>query len=57
MKFTPFFEIHTALNAKMALFGGYQMPIQYPGGVKHEHLTVRENLGVFDISHLSLIHI
>ena len=52
MKFTPFFEIHTALNAKMALFGGYQMPIQYPGGVKHEHLTVRENLGVFDISHM-----
>ena len=52
MKFTPFFEIHTALNAKMALFGGYQMPIQYPGGVKYEHLAVRENLGVFDISHM-----
>ena len=52
MKFTPFFEIHTALNAKMALFGGYQMPIQYPGGVKNEHLTVRKNLGVFDISHM-----
>jgi aminomethyltransferase len=52
MKLTPFFEIHTALNAKMALFGGYQMPIQYPGGVKNEHLTVRENLGVFDISHM-----
>ena len=52
MKFTPFFEIHKALNAKMALFGGYQMPIQYSGGVKHEHLSVRENLGVFDISHM-----
>ena len=52
MKFTPFFEIHKALNAKMALFGGYQMPIQYTGGVKHEHLSVRENLGVFDISHM-----
>ena len=52
MKFTPFFKIHSALNAKMGLFGGYQMPIQYPGGVKYEHLTVRENLGVFDISHM-----
>ncbi len=52
MKYTPFFEIHKALNAKMALFGGYQMPIQYSYGVNHEHLTVRKNLGVFDISHM-----
>ena len=52
MKFTPFFEIHKALNAKMGLFGGYQMPIQYSSGIKHEHLSVRENLGLFDISHM-----
>lgn len=51
MKTTPFFDIHNQLGAKMALFGGYQMPIQY-GGVKVEHLTVRENLGVFDVSHM-----
>jgi aminomethyltransferase len=36
----------------MGLFGGYQMPIQYGGGVKQEHLSVRENLGVFDVSHM-----
>ena len=36
----------------MGLFGGYQMPIQYGGGVKREHLSVRENLGVFDVSHM-----
>ena len=52
MKFTPFYKIHSDLNAKMGLFGGYQMPIQYGGGVKREHLSVRENLGVFDVSHM-----
>ena len=36
----------------MGLFGGYQMPIQYSGGVKEEHMSVRENLGVFDVSHM-----
>ena len=51
MKTTPFFDIHNQLGAKMALFGGYQMPIQY-AGVKVEHLAVRENLGVFDVSHM-----
>lgn len=51
MKTTPFFEIHNQLGAKMALFGGYQMPIQY-SGVKQEHLRVREKLGVFDVSHM-----
>ena len=51
MKATPFFDIHNQLGAKMALFGGYQMPIQY-AGVKVEHLAVRENLGVFDVSHM-----
>ena len=52
MKFTPFYKIHSGLNAKMGLFGGYQMPIQYGGGVKREHLSVRENLGIFDVSHM-----
>ncbi len=51
MKKTPFFEIHTRLGAKMSLFGGYQMPIQY-SGVRQEHLAVRHNLGVFDVSHM-----
>ena len=51
MKSTPFFDIHTQLNAKMSSFGGYQMPIQY-NGVKQEHLAVREKLGIFDVSHM-----
>ena len=51
MKSTPFFDIHTQLNAKMSSFGGYQMPIHY-SGVNQEHLAVREKLGVFDVSHM-----
>ena len=51
MKKTPFFDRHNQLGAKMAEFGGYQMPIQYTG-VKQEHLTVRNGVGVFDVSHM-----
>ena len=51
MKKTPFFYIHNQLGAKMSEFGGYQMPIQY-NGVKQEHLTVRNGVGVFDVSHM-----
>ncbi len=51
MKQTPFFEIHKKLGAKMAPFAGYEMPIDY-AGVKKEHLAVRNNVGVFDVSHM-----
>ena len=44
---------HLALNAKMADFGGWMMPIEYPGaGVLAEHAAVRERVGLFDVSHL-----
>jgi aminomethyltransferase len=49
---SPLHERHTALGAKMADFGGWQMPIEYPGGVVKEHTAVREGVGVFDVSHL-----
>jgi aminomethyltransferase len=42
---------HLALGARMAEFGGWEMPIQY-AGVVEEHLAVREAVGVFDVSHL-----
>ena len=51
MKKTPFFEIHSRLGAKMSLFGSHQMPIQYKG-VREEHMAVRQNIGVFDVSHM-----
>src|ERR1019366_8970840 len=44
---------HLALGAKMADFGGWEMPIEYPGGgVVREHTAVRERVGIFDVSHL-----
>lgn len=51
MKSTPLTTIHTELGAKMAEFAGYNMPISY-AGIKEEHKAVRENVGVFDVSHM-----
>jgi aminomethyltransferase len=52
MKTTPFTDIHIALGAKMHEFAGYNMPIEYPSGITAEHLTVRNAVGVFDVSHM-----
>jgi aminomethyltransferase len=53
MKTSPLNEKHLALNAKMADFGGWMMPIEYAGaGVLAEHTAVREKVGLFDVSHL-----
>src|SRR5690348_11607261 len=50
---SPLHDRHVALGAKMADFGGWDMPIEYPGGgVLKEHAAVREAVGVFDVSHL-----
>ncbi len=51
MKNTPFTQIHIGLGAKMAEFAGYNMPISYTG-INEEHNTVRNNAGVFDVSHM-----
>lgn len=51
MKSTPFTQKHIALGAKMAAFAGYNMPISY-SGINDEHATVRNNAGVFDVSHM-----
>ena len=53
MKTSPLNQKHLDLNAKMADFGGWMMPIEYPGaGVLAEHAAVRERVGIFDVSHL-----
>jgi len=55
MKTSPLNDKHLALNAKMADFGGWLMPIEYPGaGVLAEHAAVRERVGLFDVSHLAI---
>jgi aminomethyltransferase len=51
MKQTPFIKKHIALGAKMAEFAGYNMPISYTG-INEEHLAVRSNAGIFDVSHM-----
>ena len=51
MKNTPFTQKHMALGAKMAEFAGYNMPISY-SGINDEHHAVRNNAGVFDVSHM-----
>ncbi len=51
MKNTPLREIHETLGAKMVLFAGYNMPVSYEG-VNIEHQTVRNGVGVFDVSHM-----
>jgi aminomethyltransferase len=48
---TPFTHKHIALGAKMAPFAGYNMPISYTG-INDEHAAVRNQAGVFDVSHM-----
>lgn len=53
MKNSPLHQKHLGLQAKMADFGGWLMPIEYPAsGVLAEHAAVRERVGLFDVSHL-----
>ncbi len=51
MKDTALSATHVALGAKMVPFAGYNMPVQYDG-VNIEHETVRNDVGVFDVSHM-----
>jgi len=51
MKYTAFTKFHEDFGAKMVEFAGYYMPVQYEGVVA-EHKTVRNGVGVFDVSHM-----
>ena len=52
---TPLYQMHLDASAKMVPFAGYEMPLQYPLGIKKEHLHTRENAGLFDVSHMGQI--
>jgi len=55
---TVFNPIHRALQARMVDFGGWDMPVEYPGaggGLIAEHLAVRTGVGLFDVSHMGEI--
>jgi aminomethyltransferase len=51
---TALFDRHAAAGAKLVEFAGWEMPVQY-GGVRQEHMAVRETCGIFDVSHMGEI--
>jgi aminomethyltransferase len=58
LKKTALNATHRALKAKMVDFGGWDMPVEYPGpggGVMAEHIAVRTSVGLFDVSHMGEI--
>ena len=55
-KRTPLFDTHKQMGARIVDFGGWDMPVQYTNLIE-EHLNTRENVGLFDISHMSEIEI
>ena len=56
-KLIPLDALHRALGARMGPFAGYDMPIQYPAGLKAEHLHTRTQAGLFDVSHMGQLRI
>ena len=55
LKATPLKDLHLELGARMVPFAGYEMPVQYPEGIKTEHLLTREQAGLFDVSHMGQV--
>ena len=51
LNLTCLHDSHVALGAKMSPFAGFDMPIQYTS-ITEEHLAVRNNVGMFDVSHM-----
>jgi aminomethyltransferase len=51
---TPLFDRHEAAGAKLVPFAGWEMPVQYEG-IRQEHIAVRTDAGVFDVSHMGEI--
>ena len=51
---TPLYDRHAAAGAKLVPFAGWEMPVQYEG-IRQEHVKVRTNAGLFDVSHMGEI--
>jgi aminomethyltransferase len=52
---TPLYAMHVRLGARMVPFAGYDMPVQYRGGIIAEHLHTRAAASLFDVSHMGQI--
>ena len=57
LKRVPLDDLHRELGARMGAFAGYDMPIQYPTGLKTEHLHTRARCGLFDVSHMGQLRV
>lgn len=57
MKRTPLYDTHVALGARMVDFAGWVMPVHYPTGIHQEHIAVRSDVGLFDVSHMGEIRV
>ena len=57
VKAIPLASLHRELGAKFGPFAGYEMPIQYPAGLKAEHLHTRAQAGLFDVSHMGQLRV
>ncbi len=57
LKRTPLFASHVDAGAKLVNFGGWEMPVQYPDGIRAEHLAVRNASGIFDVSHMGEVEV
>lgn len=54
---TPLHALHVALGAKLVPFAGYEMPLQYAGGIVQEHLHTRAAASLFDVSHMGQVFV
>ena len=54
---TPLHDLHVELGARMVPFAGYEMPVNYPGGIIAEHRHCREQAALFDVSHMGQLRL
>ena len=54
---TSLYNHHILLNAKMVNFASYLMPINYDRGIKYEYDSVRNDVGIFDVSHMGVFKV
>ena len=52
---TPLYDVHVKAGGKIVPFAGYLLPVQYETGVIKEHMAVRTQAGLFDVSHMGEI--
>lgn len=52
---TPLNEVHKQMGGKMVPYAGWEMPVEYPHGLRKEHAATRQNIGLFDVSHMGEI--